>query len=112
MSSASSPNRRTSLPADDVEEIRGSLIELDDSTLERRRASLMTMLENSMARYDSVMRRRLPSLAPGVKVRITRGKLKDAEVVVREADYIAERALVEPTKAPAQWVPFSSLGPV
>jgi len=102
---------RLALPAEDVEEVRGSLHDLDAETLESRRASLMMMLHSSQQRYDQAMRRRLPSLAPGVKVRIVRGSLSEQVATVREADYIAERALIEPDDAPAQWVRFSALGP-
>lgn len=100
-----------SLPADDVVEVRGALSELDNEALARRRTSLKAMLESSLARYDSVMSRRLPSLAPGVQVRIVRGRLMNQTAVVREADYIAERALVEVPDGPAQWVRFNTLGP-
>lgn len=109
--SVANPPARTALPADDVEEVQGSLQDLDPYTLAQRRASLKNMLENSLARYDSVMSRRLPSLAPGVKVRIVRGQLMHQSAVVKEADYIAERALVQPTTGPAQWVRFGVLGP-
>jgi len=102
---------RTALPADDVEEIRGSLSDLDPDMLEHRRASLKAMLQNSMSRYDNAMRRRLPNLAPGVEVRVVRGSMKNQTAVVREADYIAERALIEPSDAPPQWVRFTALGP-
>jgi len=111
MSELNSDSRRLTLPADDVEEIRGSLTELDSETLENRRASLKTMLDTSVARYDQAMSRRLPCLAPGVQVRIVRGRLQNQTAVVREADYIAERALIEPSDAPPQWVRFGALGP-
>ena len=103
---------RHDLPADDVEEVCGALSELDEHALNHRRTSLKAMLENSLARYDSVMRRRLPSLAPGIEVRIVRGTLKNQTAVVKEADYISERALVEPSRGSAQWISFSALGPV
>jgi transcription antitermination factor NusG len=109
--SAAHPPAPTSLPADDVEEVQGSLQDLDPYTLALRRARLKNMLENSLARYDSVMSRRLPSLAPGVKVRIVRGQLMHQNAVVKEADYITERALVQPKTGPAQWVHFGVLGP-
>ena len=102
---------RHDLPAEDVVEVRGALTELDNETLDLRRASLKSMLNSSLARYDSVMSRRLPSLAPGVKVRVLRGPLTDQNAVVKEADYISERALIEPDKGPAQWVRFTALGP-
>jgi len=103
---------RNDLPADDVVEVRGALSELDSSRLEQRRAALKTMLDNSLARYDSVMSRRLPSLAPGVRVAIVHGPLMNQVGVVKEADYISERALVTPAKGPAQWIRFGALGPV
>lgn len=102
---------RHSLPADDVVEVSGSLHELDEESLNFRRDSLKSMLDSSLARYDSVMRRRLPSLAPGVPVKIVRGVLSDQRAIVKEADYIAERALIEPEEGPSQWVSFNSLGP-
>lgn len=102
---------RQDLPADDVVEVRGALGELDENTLEQRRASLISMLNSSLARYDSVMARRLPSLAPGVKVRVVRGPLTDQYAIVQEADYISERALIEPDRGPSQWVRFTALGP-
>lgn len=102
---------RNRLPADDVVEVRGALTELDAEALESRRASLKSMLDSSLARYDSVMSRRLPSLAPGVRVKIVHGVLADRIAVVREADYIAERALVAPEEGPSQWVRFNALGP-
>ena len=102
---------RSDLPADDVVEVRGALTELDEDALKARRASLKSMLDNSLARYDSVMSRRLPSLAPGVQVRIVRGPLAEQFAVVREADYIAERALVDPDEGPSQWLRFNALGP-
>jgi len=113
MSSSSSNKQRlrNALPADDVVEVRGALSELDSGRLEQRRLALKTMLENSLARYDSVMSRRLPSLAPGVRVAIVRGPLMNQLAVVKEADYISERALVTPTKGPAQWIRFGALGP-
>ncbi len=112
--SVSEPNSssvRHDLPAEDVVDVRGALTELDDETLELRRASLKSMLNNSLARYDSVMSRRLPSLAPGVRVKIVRGPLTNQHAIVREADYISERALIEPDEGPAQWLRFASLGP-
>lgn len=109
---SSSDSLRRSLPADDVEEVRGALSELNEQALNHRRDSLKAMLENSLARYDSVMSRRLPSLAPGVQVKITRGSLMNQTAVVREADYIAERALLELSDGPAQWIRFGALGPL
>jgi len=102
---------RFSLPADDVEEVCGSINDLDADTLNSRRETLKSMLRTSMERYDRVMRRRLPSLAPGVRVRINNGSLRNRLAVVKEADYIAERALLDPVDAPPQWIRFSALGP-
>lgn len=110
-SNSNKPLLRNNLPAEDVEEVRGALIELDEHSLERRRAALKNMLNSSLARYDSVMSRRLPNLAPGVKVSILRGALMHQVAVVKEADYISERALVTPAKGPAQWIRFGALGP-
>jgi len=110
-SSSNKQPLRDDLPADDVEEVRGSLVNLDPKSLEQRRVALKTMLESSLARYDNVMSRRLPNLAPGVEVKILRGPLMNRIAVVKEADYISERALVTPDDGPAQWIRFGALGP-
>lgn len=111
-SDSNSITLRHDLPAEDVEEVCGALTELDGPALAYRRTSLKTMLSNSLARYESVMSRRLPSLAPGVEIRILSGTLAQQTAVVQEADYIAERALIEVPDEPAQWVSFSALGPL
>jgi len=108
---STSNSSRYGLPADDVEEVCGALSELDERTFIQRRDSLRTMLEASLARYDSVMSRRLPSLAPGVKVKIVSGERTNQIVQVLDADYIAERALIELPDGPEEWVHFSTLGP-
>ena len=110
-SSSNKQPLRSDLPADDVVEVRGALSELDPQSLEHRRAALKNMLSNSLARYDTIMSRRLPNLAPGVKVSIVRGPFVNQTGIVKEADYISERALITPEKGPAQWIRFGALGP-
>lgn len=83
-----------------------------DNTAERRSA-LLSLLHASEARRNRMSKRRLPTLAPGVRIAISGGLHADSEGIIIDADFIENRVLVEtPEAAGAVWISFRHLAPV
>ncbi len=81
--------------------------------LEQRRRSLLSMLANTEARKQQVLRNRLPALTPGLSIAIKSGPFRDRRASVKDADYIHSRALLDiDGEQEDQWIDFAALAPV
>ena len=82
----------------------------DDSA--ERRSTLLSMLQKSEARRERLSRRRLPALAPGVRISIRAGVHANSEGIILDADFIENRVLVDtPDTAAPVWIDFQDLAP-